>query len=516
MKNQAFLRFLLFLLLAGIFFIPYASAESNPVATVSYQGRLVDIRSIGPGLPPDQWIASSQATTIQPQGAAANIIDVPTLNWSYGCSATSAAMLFGYWDRHGYSNMYTGPTNGGVFPSTNNPWGESLLFPGHGECPLSATHQGIDGRVVKGHVDDYWSSYGSVIDPYFGSWTEHSDFPAVCTGDFMGTNQYQCWHSTDGSTWFVYYSDNSKCYDFTGWETVPAPAPVSHVIRDGAHGMRLFVESRGYTTRVNGVYNQYIYGYRSNPAGFTYAEYKTQIDEGNPVFIQLSGHTMLGVGYDDNAGENQVIVHDTWDHADHTMVWGGLYGGMAHLGVTVVQLNIPSNQPPHAEANGPYEANPGQTITFSSAGSMDPDGSIVSYDWNWGDGTAQGSGAGPTHAYSTSGMKTVTLTVTDNGGATGTDTATVTIRTPCEDINDLKATVKSLTLSPTIRTALNTRLNKASTLCAKGSGQYRAIVTLFKGDFIPYVNSKTGKGITPAQATTLLNQANLIIAACGG
>jgi hypothetical protein len=110
----------------------------------------------------------------------------------------------------------------------------------------------------------------------------------------------------------------------------------------------------------------------------------------------------------------------------------------------------------------------------------------------------------------------VTLTVTDNGGATGTDTATVTIRTPCEDINDLKATVKSLTLSPTIRTALNTRLNKASTLCAKGSGQYRAIVTLFKGDFIPYVNSKTGKGITPAQATTLLNQANLIIAACGG
>jgi hypothetical protein len=76
--------------------------------------------------------------------------------------------------------------------------------------------------------------------------------------------------------------------------------------------------------------------------------------------------------------------------------------------------------------------------------------------------------------------------------------------------------VTGMTLTPTIRTALNTRLNKASTLCAKGPGQYPAIATLFKKDFIPYVNSKTRKGITPAQATTLLDQANLIIAACGG
>jgi PKD repeat protein len=185
-------------------------------------------------------------------------------------------------------------------------------------------------------------------------------------------------------------------------------------------------------------------------------------------------------------------------------------------GTDTATVNV--NVPPHAEANGPYAGSINQVITFSSASSTDPDGSIVSYDWNWGDGTAHGTGVSPTHPYTSAGTKTVTLTVTDNGPAvaTGTDTATVNIRTPCEDINNLKAMVTGMTLTPTIRTALNTRLNKASTLCAKGPGQYPAIATLFKKDFIPYVNSKIGKGITPAQATTLLNQANLIIAACGG
>jgi PKD repeat protein len=176
------------------------------------------------------------------------------------------------------------------------------------------------------------------------------------------------------------------------------------------------------------------------------------------------------------------------------------------------------NTPPIAEANGPYTGSINQVITFSGLGSYDPDAgdSIASYSWNWGDGTAFGTGIGPTHAYTSSGTKTVTLTVTDNHGATGTDTATVTIRTPCQDITALKTTVAGMTLQPTIRNALNTRLNKASTLCAKGPAQYPAIATLFKKDFKPYVASKVNKGITAAQATTLIDQANIIIAACGG
>ena len=102
--------------------------------------------------------------------------------------------------------------------------------------------------------------------------------------------------------------------------------------------MKLFAESRGYT--VTTTYNQNIAGYKGNPAGFTYEQYKKEIDEDHPVLIQLytqgvGGHTMLGVGY---SGTNQILVHDTWDLTEHTMTWGGSYGGMAHDSVTVFHL----------------------------------------------------------------------------------------------------------------------------------------------------------------------------------
>jgi PKD repeat protein len=85
------------------------------------------------------------------------------------------------------------------------------------------------------------------------------------------------------------------------------------------------------------------------------------------------------------------------------------------------------NQPPVAEANGPYNGTVGTAVSFTSAGTMDPDGTIQSYLWDFGDGTPASNDANPMHVYTTAGMFTVTLTVTDNQGAPDSDTATVTI-----------------------------------------------------------------------------------------
>ncbi len=61
------------------------------------------------------------------------------------------------------------------------------------------------------------------------------------------------------------------------------------------------------------------------------------------------------------------------------------------------------------------------TCTFSSAGSNDSDGTIVSYVWNDGAGVTS-TEPSFTHTYDTPGPRSVTLTVTDNQNATGTDT----------------------------------------------------------------------------------------------
>jgi hypothetical protein len=264
------------------------------------------------GLPPAVKMKSVRVP--EPHTAAGiNVLpNVPAFDWSYGCSATSAAMLAGYYDNTGYPNMYTGPVNGGRCPMNNSTWG-------YGECPLSATHNGLDGRTTRGHVDDYWVSYLNAGDDPFitNGWPEHGT--ADCTADFMRTNQ-STYGNPDGATTFYYWPNGAK---FTS----------SSYQEDGGYGLELFLESRGYvvTTR----FNQYIVEY-GQTYGFSFSQFQQEIDAGRPVLIHVSGHTMLGYGY--NTSGSKIYIHDTWDHSDHEMTWGGSYAGMDHYAVTVVGL----------------------------------------------------------------------------------------------------------------------------------------------------------------------------------
>ena len=222
-------------------------AEPIPylVRTFLEGGKQID-EVVVPGRPPAINAPVANVPASNSTAGINTLSSVPAFTWCYGCSATSAAMMMGYYDNHGYNNMYAGPANGGLCPLNNN------LYWGNGECPLSATHQGYDGRSTRGHVEDYWIAYNNCnSDPYIGNgWTEHAN--GDCTGDFMGTNQSK-WQNCDGSTTFYFYGDGSPIYDYTGSE----PSR-----RDGCHGMKLFVNSRGYTVSAN--FSQYIYGYNGN------------------------------------------------------------------------------------------------------------------------------------------------------------------------------------------------------------------------------------------------------------
>ncbi|MCG5436200.1 PQQ-dependent sugar dehydrogenase [Micromonospora foliorum] len=65
-------------------------------------------------------------------------------------------------------------------------------------------------------------------------------------------------------------------------------------------------------------------------------------------------------------------------------------------------------------------------VTFSSAGSSDPEGGALTYSWAFGDGTTS-TAANPTKTYSTNGTYTATLTVRDPQGATGSSSVQISV-----------------------------------------------------------------------------------------
>ncbi len=92
-------------------------------------------------------------------------------------------------------------------------------------------------------------------------------------------------------------------------------------------------------------------------------------------------------------------------------------------GQDTVWITVAENRPPVADAGSDRTVAANSTVLFDASNSYDPDGTIVSYEWDFGDNTTA-TGITVTHSFDY-GTYTVTLTVTDNDGATDTDTITV-------------------------------------------------------------------------------------------
>ena len=328
----------------------------------------------GPSEPPLGEItnASDPIPTNTPTGIIANF---PSYSWVFGCSAVSGTMIAAYYDRGDYSNIYTGSTNGGVYPLIDTgfgTWTDSVgaIYPNN---PLVASKQGVDGLAVRGSINDYWVSYGSIAaDPYItGGWAEHTTKTSV--GDWMGTSQSAKSNSDGATTFYTYASSSGKlnCDALAGYTS-----PI-----DGNWGRREFYTSRGYTS--TDCYNQKT----DNTAtgGFSFANYKAEIDAGNPVMINLLGHTIVGYGY---ADPSTVYIRDTWSSntsENRSMTWGGSYEGMEMMSVSILHLqsttlpptdislsatSIPENSPINTTI-GTFtttDPNPGNTFTYTLVG----------------------------------------------------------------------------------------------------------------------------------------------------
>lgn len=100
--------------------------------------------------------------------------------------------------------------------------------------------------------------------------------------------------------------------------------------------------------------------------------------------------------------------------------------------------NCNNNRLPIARAGADQTAVAGHAVALNASTSIDPDGWLVSYQWDFGDNSTSGPLAGPitAHTYNVPGAYTVTLRVTDNcNGTSAPDTMIVTVEpgNPCSN-----------------------------------------------------------------------------------
>jgi len=92
----------------------------------------------------------------------------------------------------------------------------------------------------------------------------------------------------------------------------------------------------------------------------------------------------------------------------------GASSSAAEVSISVLSSNT-NNAPTASFTVDKTSVEVSETISFDSSDSSDPDGDMITYNWQFGDGGTS-SLANPTYQYSTEGSYTVSLIVTDNSG----------------------------------------------------------------------------------------------------
>jgi PKD repeat protein len=161
------------------------------------------------------------------------------------------------------------------------------------------------------------------------------------------------------------------------------------------------------------------------------------VNEGDTATQQLVGHdadsdplTYSKVGtaplYMTVSASGLVTLTPTFSDAGPATgtvrVSDGIASDTKSFAITVVNVN----RCPTANAGGPYTGVINLPVSLNGSASSDPDGDVLSYNWDFGDGASIANGATLTHTYVAAGLYTVSLTVSD-GTCPNTATTTANI-----------------------------------------------------------------------------------------
>lgn len=266
--------------------------------------------------------------------------------------------------------------------------------PPEGNAPLSVDFDASGSSDPDGEISSYDWEFG---DPDSGEDNTATGVQATHTYDSSGTYTVTLeitddQGKTDQASVTVEVSSPSDNQDpVAEISTSPTPA-------EGDVGLTVDFDGSG----------------SSDPDG-SIASYEWDFDDGDTASGQTASHTF------DSQGNYAVTLTVTDDK-----------GAIDQANTVVIIHGSSGNETPTASiATNPTPPEGGLplTVEFDGAGSSDPDGSIVSYEWNFGDPKSDedntASGSAVSHTYYSEDTFTARLTVTDNDGAS--DSATVEV-----------------------------------------------------------------------------------------
>ena len=218
------------------------------------------------------WQADAVSQNLTPGGADAGdpaggasgtgtvISDVPAYYWYRGCGPTSAGMVIGYWDGHGYSDLVVG----------------------------DAQAQNTNVNTMIASPEHYADYVAPVDNTGTGILADKSS-----TGGAHENNSVADWMKTSWSARANYY----------GWSRYS----------DMDDGLEGYARSMGYADAD---------AWNETWGAFTWSDLVGEIDAGRPMLFLVdtdgnggTDHIITAIGYD--ATTNQYAAHNTWDYSTH-------------------------------------------------------------------------------------------------------------------------------------------------------------------------------------------------------
>lgn len=354
-------------------FIVLLIVAGNFCHAQSYMELDVDQDGVHP--PPVNYTVPSNSR-VGATEAFTELEDFPIYGWSYGCVPTCAAMVIAWFDRNGYPCLYTGSVNGGRAPSNGNTWTYSPLpaVDHNGNSitaknwinPISASRNGFYGLSDtgnNGHVDNFFVKFSDQrtpnnlnndVRPVTGNKiptliypTNHKNHGDIA--DYLGTSIAR-FRNYDGYTTSVTKNEDDVSLIYTPeigpYYAGPDPNNPERQLAglDGIGGVADFITNNiGYNLayyfnrKVVGASNTEIrrdaegkpmkdsnnktlYDNFTIKDGFTFEDFKGYIDQGVPVVLHYSGHSVVGFGY--NSDNNRILIATTWTTTKTRITWG--------------------------------------------------------------------------------------------------------------------------------------------------------------------------------------------------